>query len=213
MTIQITIEMLGGGILHSLLQTDQFRFLGHHVDHQVAGNSVAHVGEPLKDIGILEGGDPHRAALIIDLGIIIHNGELADHIGKLTHLTVTQHLRRSGIQPRDIIIGDFGNILGEVAVFHLQQIAIGTRIKDLRTPSATDDPNQRTSQHDTDQNLHGKGKLDLMPLYLHLLHADEMALHQIRNGVHHAQRHQITQKAGRMDIDRRQGEIKVDCAE
>ena len=66
---EVPAEVLGGGVLHALVQPDHLRLLGHHVDDHVGGQAVGPVGEPLDQVSVGQGGHPHRAALIVDLGV------------------------------------------------------------------------------------------------------------------------------------------------
>ena len=119
--VEVAAEVLGGGVLDALLEPYQLHILGHHVDDDIGGQAVRTVGEPLDEVGVAQRGDAHRAALVVDLGVVLVDLKLADHVAELTQLPVSQTLGGVLVQHGDLIKGDLVHIGGKVAALRRQQ--------------------------------------------------------------------------------------------
>ena len=124
MAVQVAAEVLGGGVVDALVQTDDLHVLSHHVDKQIGGQAVGAVVQPLDDIAVAQGRDADRAALVVDLGIVIGHLELGDHVRQLAQLAVAQLCGGVGIQHGDLVIADLLHLRGKVAVGNGQQVAV-----------------------------------------------------------------------------------------
>ena len=116
--------MLGGGVVDALVQTDDLHVLGHHVDKQIGGQTVGAVVQPLDDVAVAQGRDADRAALVVDLGIVVGHLELGHHVRQLTQFAVAQLCGGVGIQHGDLVIADLLHFGGKVAVGDGQQVAV-----------------------------------------------------------------------------------------
>ena len=123
--VQVPAQMLGGGVLDALVQPLQLHVLGDHIHDQIGGQTVGAVGEPLDDVGVHQGGDAHRAALVVDLGVVLHDLELADHIAELAQLPVPQPLGGVLVQHGDLVVADLVHVGGEVPDLKGQQLRVG----------------------------------------------------------------------------------------
>ena len=132
MTVQVPAKVLGGGVLDALFQPHQFHVLRHHVDEDIGGQPVPPVGNPLDKVGIAQGGDAHRPPLIVDLGVVLVDLELADHVAQLTQLPVAQPLGTVFVQHGDLVKGDLLHLVGEISVLDGQQSRIVPRSEDHR---------------------------------------------------------------------------------
>ena len=60
----------------AVLKLDKVGAFISHIDHDVAGEAVAGIYQPLDYVGVLERHDPVGLALIVYLGILGGDGEL-----------------------------------------------------------------------------------------------------------------------------------------
>ena len=125
MPVEVSSEMLHIGVLDSLLQPHQLYVLGHHVDEQVGGQAVGAVGEPLHQIGVHKGSDAHRTAPVVDLSVVVHHLELADHVAEFPQLPVPQPFGGILVQHGDLIVGDLIHLGGKIPVLHREQPGVG----------------------------------------------------------------------------------------
>ena len=126
----IPVERLREGVFHPLLEPHHAGLLGDHVHQHIGGQALAPVGEPLDEVGVVDGGHTHRPTLVVDLGGVVGVLKLADHVTEGTHLTVAQVLGAVPVQGGDLVEGDLGDVLGKVSVLHRQQIPVGARPED-----------------------------------------------------------------------------------
>ena len=199
--------MLGGGVLDALLQPHQLHALVHHVDEQVGGQAFGAVGHPLDHIGVHQRGDAHGAALVVDLGVVVHHLKLADHVAELPQLPVPQPLGAVPVQHGDLVVGDLRHIAGEIPGLKGQQLRVGPRPEDH---AAGDGPHKGRDQQGQGQEegdgalLFQKGEVFLRPLGL------EPGGQQGAAAVHRAQHQDKDIKIGRFQVDRRQLRIEID---
>ena len=199
--------MLGGGVLDALLQPHQLHALVHHVDEQVGGQAFGAVGHPLDHIGVHQRGDAHGAALVVDLGVVVHHLKLADHVAELPQLPVPQPLGAVPVQHGDLVVGDLRHIAGEVPGLKGQQLRVGPRPEDH---AAGDGPHQGRDQQGQGQEegdgalLFQKGEVFLRPLGL------EPGGQQGAAAVHRAQHQGKDIEIGRFQVDRRQLRVEID---
>ena len=111
MPVQVAAEMLGGGVLHALGQTHHLGVLRHHVDDQIGGQTALPVGEPFDEVAVAQAGHPHRAVLIVDLGVGGQNLKLAHHVAELAQLAAAQLGGGVRVQHGNLVIGDFLDVL------------------------------------------------------------------------------------------------------
>ena len=168
-TVEVAAEMLGGGVFHALVQAYHLGVLGHHVNDQIGGQAVGTVGKPLDQIAVPQRGDPHRAVLVVDLGVGGQNLKLAHHVAQLAQLAAAQLGGRGSVQHGDLIIGDLLNILGKVACLNIQQfgVSIGPQRNPARHRTHQRNDNQRDGQKEGDGTLLAqKGEIaaDALPL-------------------------------------------------
>ena len=124
MAFQFPPEVLRRSILHSLVQTDHFRLLRHHVDDKIGRQTVRTVGEPLHQVAVGQGGHPDRAALVVDLGIRGQDLKLGDHVAELAQLPAAQPLGGVRVQHGDLVVTDLLHLCGEVTGIQGQQLTV-----------------------------------------------------------------------------------------
>ena len=152
MAVQVAAEVLGGGVVDALVQTDDLHVLSHHVDKQIGGQAVGAVVQPLDDIAVAQGRDADRAALVVDLGIVVGHLELGDHVRQLTQFAVAQLCGGVGIQHGDLVIGDLGNVLSKVPLLHPKQTAVPGCVENLQR------------EHAKQHQQHGQARDRIYPL-------------------------------------------------
>ena len=207
---EVPAEVLGGGVLHALVQADHLRLLGHHVDDQVGRQAVRPVGEPLDEVPIGQRGHPHRAALVVDLGVGGQDLELGDHVAQLAQHPAAQPLGGVLVQHGDLVVGDLLHLRGEVAGLDGQQLAVAPRPDDHPGGEAADD---HGGDHGDDHE-EGDGAL--------LLHEAEVALDALpleaggedgADAVHRAQQEQKDVELLRVGVQGRQLKVEIPEAE
>ena len=210
MSGQIAAEVLGGGVLHALVQADHLRLLGHHVDDQVGGQAVGPVGEPLDEIPVGQGGHPHRAALVVDLGVGGQDLELGDHVAELAQGPAAQTGGGVLVQHGDLVVGDLLHLCGEITGLDGEQLAVASRPQHHPGGEAADDDGGDQGHQDEE----GDGAL--------LLHKAEVALHALpleaggedgAHAVHGAQQEEKDVELLRVEVQGGQLEIEVPQAE
>ena len=219
MAVQIPAEMLHIGVLDALLQPHQLHVLRHHVNEQVGGQSVSPVGEPLDQIGVHQSGDAHRAALVVDLGIIVHHLKLGDHIAELSQLPVAQAFGGLFIQHGNLVVGNFVHLGGEVAHRNGQQLRVGLGPENN---AARQCPHQSQHQQCNSQNNRNSAlffqEAEVVPRLLSLKAGSQRGA----DTVHGAQQQGKGVKIRRLEIDggefkveveqsRQEGDNEVDC--
>ena len=209
----VAVQGLGGGILHALRQADHLGLLGDHVHDDIGGQALAAVVEPFDEIAVVQRGDADGAALIIDLGVIIGHLELADHVGQLAQLAVAQALSGLLIQHGDLVEGDLLHLGGKVAVFHREQVPIGGSSEDGHGDDSAQDGDHDEQEH---QNADGQALgLDEAEILLDAaagVHVEAGG----NEGADHVDDAQYEEKAVKiavMEVDRRQGDVKIEQAE
>ena len=204
--VQIAVEMLGGGIADALLQTHHLHVLGHHVDDQIGGQALPAVVQPLDDIAVLQRRDTDRAALVVDLGIVVGHFELGDHVRQFAQLAVAQLGGGIPVQHGDLVKGDLLHLRGEIAVLHRQQITIGCGPEHLPAQSAAHQRNHhhgRRQQQRDQALLFQELKVALGPVSLKPGGKDGA------HGIYAAQQQHKHIKIRRFQIDGRQCHIEI----
>lgn len=125
MAHDVAVEGLREGVFHPVLQAHHSGLLGDHVHDDIGGQALGAVGEPLDEVGIGDGGDPDGAALVVDLGGVVGVFKLADHVAEGAHLAVAQEVGGVLVQGGDLTKGNLGDVLGEIAILHGEQIPVG----------------------------------------------------------------------------------------
>ena len=57
--VEVAAEVLAGGILDTVAELDEVGLLSHHIDHDISGQALGTVIEPLDDISIDQRGHPN----------------------------------------------------------------------------------------------------------------------------------------------------------
>ena len=210
MTVEVAGEMLRGGVLHAFLQTDDLDILRHHIDDQIGGQTLGAVVEPLDDIAVAQGRYTHGTPVVIDLGIVLGNLKLGDHIRQFAELAVAELFGAALVEHGDLVIGDLVHLVGEVRRCDGQQRLI--IVCPQHDPGADPADDRRDDQRGDDKKrdralLFHKAEIALDALALKA-GGDERA-----DAVHCAQQKYKAVKFLRVQIDGRQLHIKVDRAE
>ena len=182
--VEVAGEVLGGGVLHALVKADDVHALIDHVDDEVGGKTGGAVVEPLDDVAVAQRGDAHGAAVVVDLGVVLRDLELGDHVGKLAKLAVAELLGAVLIEHGNAVVGDLGDLGGEVAGLDGEELLVAARAEHDPRGHAADDGKREQSGGEKERD----GAL--------LLHEAEVALGP------------LALKAGGQ-----QGAAAVDCAE
>ena len=210
----IAVERLGGRVLDSLPvgQADHGGLLADHVDDDVGGQAVGAVGKPLDEVGVLQGGHPHRLSLIVDLGVGVGHLKLADHVGEGAHLAVAQNLDRILVQPGDLVKGDLGDVHGEVAVGDGQQVPVGAGAEDGHGDHlAQNRHNHQGGQQNADGQALG---FDKAQVFLHSGGALQIKAggHQGGENVHQAQEQDKSVEIPGVQVEGGNRDIEIDRA-
>ena len=144
----VAVEGLGEGVLHALLEPHHAGLLGDHVHQHIGGQAVASVGEPLDEVGVVNGCHPDGPALVVDLGGVVGVLELAHHVAEGAHLAVPQVLGGGPVQGGDLVEGDLGDVLGKVAVGHGEQVPVGGGPEDGHGDQGADDAHGDEQHHE-----------------------------------------------------------------
>ena len=163
--VEVPAEVLRDGVLHALRQADHLHILAHHVDDEVGGQAVPPVGEPLDEVPVAQGGHPHRAALVVDLGVGGQDLKLGHHVRQLAQLPGAQLGGGVRVQHGDLVIADLLHLGGEVAALDGEELGVAPRPEDH--PAAEGPQGQDDDEGDDRQE--GDGAL--------LAHEVEIALH------------------------------------
>ena len=207
---QVPAEVLGGGIADALVQAHHVHVLGDHVDDEIGGQTVGAVIEPLDPVAVAQGRHPHRAALVVDLGIVPGHLELGHHVRQLAQLAVAQLLGGVLVQHGNLVIADLLHLGGKVAVVHGQQVPVGAGPEHLPADGRADQ--RRDHQHQAQHK--GDGAL--------LFHKAEVALGPaaLKPGgqhraaaVHRAQQQCEHIEVAGVQVQRRQRHIEIDGSE
>ena len=207
---QVPAEVLGGGIADALVQAHHVHVLGDHVDDEIGGQAVGAVVQPLDPVAVAQGRHPHRAALVVDLGIVPGHLELGHHVRQLAQLAVAQLLSGVPVQHGDLVIADLLDVGGEVAGLHRQQVPVGPGPEHLPADGRADQ--RRDHQHQAQHK--GDGAL--------LFHKAEVALGPaaLKPGgqhraaaVHRAQQQCEHIEVAGVQVQRRQRHIEIDGSE
>ena len=122
--LQIAPKMLRRGIADALVQTHHLYILVDHVDDQVGRQAVGAVIQPLDPVAVAQTGNPHGAALIVDLGIVVIHLKLGNHVCQLAQLAVAQSGGGIPVQHGNLVVRNFLHLAGEVTVGDRQQVPI-----------------------------------------------------------------------------------------
>ena len=215
MAHDVPVQGLGEGVLHALGQTDHLGLLGHHVHQHIGGQALGPVGEPLDQIGVGDGGHPDGPALIVDLSGVVGVLELADHVAEGAHLPVAQVFGGLPVQGGDLVEGDLGDVGGEVAVLHGQQVPISGGPQDGQgedlAHSGHDDQQEEQRPHRQALSLHEAGVFPEIALGRGLLRLQpEAGGEEGDQGVDDAQEpHEAVEVSG-LGVQGGEGHIEVD---
>ena len=133
--VQVVVEVLGRGVVHVLAfwQADELGLLSHHVDGDVAGQAVAGVGDPLDDVSVLEGAHAVGGALVADLGVgagRLVDRVLRDEVAHLADGAAAQAHRGGAVDHGHAVHGDLCDVLGELAVLHVEQLRVALGVEE-----------------------------------------------------------------------------------
>ena len=128
--IQVPVKVLGRGVAHAIQsqvrQANHIGLLGDHIYRDIGGQPFLGVKEPFEKVSVLQGSHSDRPSLIIDLGVILRDVKLADHVGQFAQLPVPQHAGRGFVQHGDLVIGHRFNIGGKISRSNIQQLVVST---------------------------------------------------------------------------------------
>ena len=202
--------MLGGGVLHALRQTHHRYVLGHHVHDEIGGQAAGAVGEPLDDVRVAQRCYPDRAALIVDLGVVVQHLELGDHVRQLTQLPGPQTGGGIPVQHGDLVEADLVHLGGEVAGLHGQQLAVAGGPQ--YHPGADGADGDGRDQGDEQQEGHGALLPDEVGVALDAVSLETGGDHRA-DAIHRAaQEHEHIELLG-VEVQGRQLQIEVDGGE
>ena len=212
--VNIPVQGLGEGVFHPLAQADHRGLLGDHVHHHIGGQAAAPVGQPLEQVGVADGGHPDGTALVVDLGGVVGVFKLADHVAEGAHLPVAQILGGGAVQSGDLAEGDLGHIVGEVAVFHGEQIPVGRGPEDGQGDHIAHcrhgEYGDQRDHHGQAAALHkGEPGLDLLLGGGHHVAVQPAGQQEHAQGVHDAQQDQKAVKLAVVQVQGGQRDIEV----
>ena len=209
----VAVEGLREGVFHPVLQAHHSGLLGDHVHDDIGGQALGAVGEPLDEVGIGDGGDPDGAALVVDLGGVVGVFKLADHVAEGAHLAVAQEVGGVLVQGGDLTKGNLGDVLGEIAILHGEQIPVGRGAeKGHREDGAHDGHRDQGQKQDAHRQALGLDEAEV------LLGASTAADHihaggdQGADDIHHTQDADEGVKIAGLQVDGGQGHIEVEEA-
>ena len=206
MAVEVPAEVLGGGVLDALLKAHQLHALVHHVDNEVGREAVGTVGDPLDDVRVAESGNAHRPTLVVNLGVVLIDLKLADHIAELPQLPVPQPLGAVLVQHGNLVVGDLIHLGNKVPRLNGQQLGIASGPEDHRPGHAAryGDNQQPHSDDRGDQALLlDKLEVALEPLPLKA-GGDNGA-----DTVDNAQQQRKGVKLLRLEVDGRQSNVEI----
>ena len=159
MRVEVAAEVLAGGIFDAVAELNKVGLLSHHIDHDISGQALGTVIEPLDDISIDQRGHPNRLALIVDLGILaVTDLKLGNQIAvraDAAQRTAAQLNAGVLIQHGDLAVGDLRHVLGEVAAPDIQQVIIGAGTEDGRTGQCAHHADRQNNTGQKDRHLAG----------------------------------------------------------
>ena len=151
--VEVASEVFSGGVFHALAELYQLGLLRHHVDHDVAGQTLGAVIEPLDDVAIHQRCDADGLSLIVDLGVFrIGHLELRHQIAVRADAAQRPSAELDAgvfVQHGDLIVRDFRHIGGKVAGLHVQQVIITLG---MERGGGNDRTDGADSQHDNREN-------------------------------------------------------------
>ena len=206
----VAVEGLRVGILDALRQADHLRLLGHHIHDDVGGQALLAVGQPLEEVGVIHRGHPHRPALVVDLAGVEGVLKLGHHIAQSAHLPVAQIVGRHLAQGGDLLKGDLGHILHQVARLHVQQLPVVLGPEHGDGGELADEGEGGHRYHDDEHGL---------ALILHVLEVDLDALdprgvrpvaveEQGQDDIENTQEEEDPKQIPRVEVDGGQGEVE-----
>ena len=147
--VEVAGEMLGGRVLHAVIQTHDLDVLRDHVDDEVGGQPLRTVVEPLDDVAVAQRRDAHGAAVVVDLRVVFRDLELRDHVCQFAELAVAELFGAVAVEHRDAVIRDLFNFACKAAALDRQQrlIVLG---------SQHDPRRQRADERCDDERRHDK---------------------------------------------------------
>ena len=208
--VEVAPEVLGGGVFHAFVQAHHLRLLGHHVDDEVGGQALGAVGEPLDDVAVGKAGHPHRAALVVDLGVGGQDFKLAHHVRQFAQLAAAQPLGAVRVQHGDLVVADLVHLAGKVAGLDREQLGIAAGAEHLPGEQRA----HQRHRHQAHHHKEGQGAL--------LFHKGEVAfcVAALKAGgedgagaVDRAEQKDENIELPRLEVQRRQLQIKINKAE
>ena len=150
MPLDVPVERLGEGVLHPLAQPHHLGLLGDHIHHHIGGQALGAVGEPFDEVAIGKAGDPHRAALIVDLGVGGQNFKLGHHIRQLAQLTAAETGGGILVNYRNLGHVKLSYVLGKIAILNGNQIPVTGGVEKLESQKRSDS-HENNDQADSDK--------------------------------------------------------------
>ena len=122
--VDVARQRLALAVEDGLVELDHLGLLGGHVNDDVGRDALGAVDEPLEEVGIHERAHAHGLALVVDLAVDVGNLELAHVLGDGAHGAVAQKHCRVLVDDGDLGVVDLGDILGKVAVLHVEHAGV-----------------------------------------------------------------------------------------
>ena len=170
MTVDIPVEMVTGSVFHPLVELYKFGILGCHIDLYICRDPLAVIGDPFDNARIFQRGHPHRAVVIIDLGVKIIHLELGHHVHHAPHLPVAEKCRRITVEQRDLVKRKLFDIRREFSVLNRHKLLVFLRVNDRgrqKRPCQIDNDDRRKYPQDHFQPF---GFSQLIPAEVLLFH-------------------------------------------
>ena len=209
--VEVPAEVLGDGVLHALRQADHLRLLAHHVDDDIGGQAVSPVGEPLDEVPVAQGGHPHRAALVVDLGVGGQNLKLGHHVRQLAQLPGAQAGGGVRVQHGNLVVADLLHLGGEVPRLDGEELGIAPRPEDH--PAAEGPQGQGGDKGQHGQEGDGTLLADEVEIALHAAVGLEAGGEHGADAVHGAEEEDEDVKLLGVEVQGGKFQVKIDQAE
>ena len=136
--VDVAGKRLALAVENGLLELDDLCLLRSHVDEHVGGNALRAVDEPLEEVGVHQRAHAHGVALVVDLAVDVGNLELAHVLRDGAHGTVAKQLGGVLVDDGNGGVIDLGDVLGEVAVLHIEHAGIASGVARDDGPAGND---------------------------------------------------------------------------
>ena len=150
-TINVTEEVLTGGIANAVFHTFNRYFLCGHVNNNIRRNTVHEVIQPFERVTVIQEGHTYRLVIQVNLSGGIVYFKLADQIAQFAQLAVCQHLCRGRVQHGNLVVGNFRYVSRKITCLRNQQFTVGSCSENRQTCYNT----QRKNRSQNNQHCQG----------------------------------------------------------